>query len=188
MAQEETNQPSPVLVRQTVRHPQLGRLERYTAPSASKDSFLTPTKKERKKAKTTHQFFLPNLLKDSTCQFPLLFCHHIPLRNVAALRGWDSIINAATENQLSTRQNHMEQIHSVLTREQNVQQRHVRAKPEQAFDLKKEGKAKASLQHLVPNLLQKLLCNSPLDVLPPHPTPFCHSPSKMGETSETLRQ
>ena len=37
------NQPSPVLVRQTVRHPQLGRLERHTSPSASKDSFLSPT-------------------------------------------------------------------------------------------------------------------------------------------------
>ena len=69
VAQEETKQPSPVLVRQTKRNPLLGCLERQTSPYTSKDHFLTPTTKKRKKAKATLKLFtLPS--QHSSCKLP----------------------------------------------------------------------------------------------------------------------
>ena len=78
---------------------------------------------EKEKAKATLQFFLPNLLRNSTCKLPLLFSHHIPLRTVSSSGMGEHFKNAATVKKLSTRQKQQEQIHSVLTRVQNVQQK-----------------------------------------------------------------
>ena len=91
----------------------------------------------------------------------MFFCHHIRLRSVAALPDGKAFFEKKSCNSEQLVNLSETKGTSPLSPDKGTKRltSHDRAKQEQAPHSTKEGKAEASLHHLLPNLLSKLLCN-----------------------------